>query len=503
MRFLIVFLAVNLTNVLVAQTFVPISEIQQPAHKATQTDEELQRRGLLGAYPVAITAAIREREDLNENSGVMLSRIFPDTAAAEAELKVGDVVLSLDGVPVKNVADFMKSLKNRRTGETVKLEIVRDGVSLEKHATLKEFVREKNEAFDVTYAHVTSCGVRLRTIVTRPKNGGNLPAVLLLQGHGNHSIDNPLVVTGFTRVAHHLARNGYVTMRVDRRGCGDSEGDPCRYMDFETELEGYRQALKAMRALEFVDQRNIFIFGQSLGGTTGAIIAAETPVRGIITHGSGAGVSFHQILSQRLRWAELDGSDPAEVAERIRREARFWYPLVIEEKTPAQILKADPENRETILQLSDGNTQCFSKPCTWLHQATKHNMGKVWTKVASTPIALQEVAERKPLHPRVLNIWGTSDWCVGRRQNEWLTETVNRAMPGQATFVALKNSDHHFHHAESMHESFRYFKPGPKGPYGKFNPAILKTVREWLDETVRKTSDETKADQLDQHSLHP
>ena len=43
-----------------------------------------------------------------------------------------------------------------------------------------------------------------------------------------------------------------------------------------------------------------------------------------------------------------------------------------------------------------------------------------------------------------------------------------------------------------MQESFRYFKPGPKGPFGEFNPAILETVCEWLDETVALTSIETE-----------
>ena len=129
-------------------------------------------------------------------------------------------------------------------------------------------------------------------------------------------------------------------------------------------------------------------------------------------------------------------------------------------------------------------THVFQKPCSWLHQVVEYNIGEVWTKVASTPL---KVAGHDPVYPRVLNVWGTSDWCVVRRENEWLTEIVNRARPGQGKFVALKNSDHFFLRTESMQESFRYFRAGPEGPFGKFNPLILNTVRDWLDETVAQS----------------
>ena len=427
----------------------------------------------------------RDKKTSGRTNGVSFARIIPGSAAAEADVKVGDVAVAVDNVAVVGVEEFLQLLAQRRAGDKVTLKIVREGATLEKDATLKEYPREKDDAFDVFYGHVVSNGVRLRTIVTRPKGDNDKhPAVLLLQGFGNHSIDNPFALTGLTRIAHHLARNGYVTFRVDRRGCGDSEGAPCHDMDFETELDGYRQALKAGKALEFVDKSNVFIFGQSLGGSTGPILASESPVRGIITHGTGGGVWFDGILAQRRRWAQFDGSSPADVAERIRREARFWYPLIIEKKTPAEILEANAENRETILKLSDGKLQCFSKPCTWLHQVVEFNMGEVWTKVASTPLAPQEEVGHEPVYPRVLNIWGTSDWVAGRRQSEWLTEIVNRAQPDHAKFVVLQNSDHFFLKADSMQESFHYFKPPKDGPYGEFNPAILDTVCEWLNDST-------------------
>ena len=159
---------------------------------------------------------------------------------------------------------------------------------------------------------------------------------------------------------------------------------------------------------------------------------------------------------------------------------QFWYPLLVEKKTPAEILKRHPEYTEAFNKLAEDNTHVFQRPYSWLHQVVEWNMGKVWTKVASTPLNSKE---DKPVYPRVLCIWGQADWISERKPIEWIAEIVNRAQPGQATFVALDSSDHFYFRAESMQESFRYFKPATAGPFGEFNPAILETVQEWLDET--------------------
>ena len=38
-------------------------------------------------------------------------------------------------------------------------------------------------------------------------------------------------------------------MMVDKPGCGDSEGGPWPEIDFYTELDGYRQGLKALKGV--------------------------------------------------------------------------------------------------------------------------------------------------------------------------------------------------------------------------------------------------------------
>ena len=466
--------------------FVDLLRAENQTHSpdvtpAPTVDTELRRRGLFGAQLDAVSREVRERQRLDTDGGVVLRKIVPDTSAANAEFEVGDVILGVGGVKVTGVAGFNEKVTQARAGDVLAMDVVRDGMKFEKRVMLKEMPREKDDRYEVIYSHVTSHGARLRTIVTRPKNGGPHPAVLFLQGYGNFSIDHPVAPPGgFTRIARDLARHGYVTMRVDRQGCGDSEGGPCRDMDFETELDGYRQALKALREFEFVDPGNIFIYGQSMGGFTGPILATEMPVRGIASYGTITGTWLEGILAQRRRGASLDGTAPAEVENRIQCETRFWYPLLVDKQTPGEIMKRYPEYREGFEHLVVDENYVFGRPYSWLHQVVDRNMGEVWTKVASTPL---EIDGEEPVYPRVLSIWGTSDWVSEQKPIAWIAEIVNRAQPGNGTFIALDSIDHYYFHAASRAESFRYFKPAKGGPYGKFNPVILATVRSWLDAT--------------------
>ncbi len=382
--------------------------------------------------------------------------------------------------------------------------MVRDGVRETKRLTLREMPREKGEGYRVVYGAVTSRGARLRTIVTRPEAPGRHPAVMLLPGSGCFSIDDPLgAPNGFTRVARDLARQGYVTMRVDRPGCGDSEGGPCRDVDFDTELACYKQGLRALKAFDFVDEDKVFLFGHSLGGIVAPLMAAEMPVRGIAVYGTLSVTCFEGILGQRRRVASLDGTNAADVDRRVLREARFWHPLLIEKKTPREIFETSPELREAFgttsqkgsVQLVAEDKYVGDRHYRFLHQLSAISLGEAWTKVAETRLSAGQKprlpqAPAGPPQPRVLAIWGTADWVAAREDAARIAEVVNRVKPGNGSFVALEATDHFFFHAATPEESYRIFKGSPaKG----FNPAVHDTMRNWMDETagVKKKSQRT------------
>ena len=72
----------------------------------------------------------------NVADGVRLTRILEKMPAAKAELKVGDVVTTLDGKPVKNVEEFNRSIESHKAGDRVVLVVRRDKETKNITATL-------------------------------------------------------------------------------------------------------------------------------------------------------------------------------------------------------------------------------------------------------------------------------------------------------------------------------------------------------------------------------
>ncbi|HJT77229.1 MAG TPA: alpha/beta fold hydrolase, partial [Gemmataceae bacterium] len=265
------------------------------------------RKAFFGTQVGPVTKEVRQRQKLDVTEGVVFVQVFPRTTAAEADFKPGDVILSVDGSKIADIAAFLEKVRTVRTGDTLTVEVVRDGARSTKKVTMREKPRETSDAYDITYGQVSSRGSRLRTIVTRPKAPGQHPAVLLIQGYGCVSIDNLIgELDPYGWLARDLTLHGYVVMRVDRPGCGDSEGGPCKDVDFETELDGYRQALKALKGFAFVDADNVFLFGHSMGGIMAPFLAADDTVKGVAVYGTTSRSWFQVILELRRRVMMFD-----------------------------------------------------------------------------------------------------------------------------------------------------------------------------------------------------
>ena len=69
--------------------------------------------------------------------GAFVSEVIADSAAQEAGIKSGDIIISMDGKPVESFAELRAKIATTGAGRTVKLGIIRDGKEISVEVKLK------------------------------------------------------------------------------------------------------------------------------------------------------------------------------------------------------------------------------------------------------------------------------------------------------------------------------------------------------------------------------
>lgn len=84
------------------------------------------KRGHLGISLQNVDKEMAEALDLNTTSAVLISEVLKDSPAEKAGIKQGDIILSYNNKPAKNLENLKKDISLMNPGDKVKLEILRD-----------------------------------------------------------------------------------------------------------------------------------------------------------------------------------------------------------------------------------------------------------------------------------------------------------------------------------------------------------------------------------------
>jgi serine protease Do len=106
---------------------LPIRDARASMEQILATGEV--RRGFLGISMNTdpLNESAREFFRLPDTSGVVVQSVTPGEAADKAGIQPDDVIRKVDGEEVKNNLDLVGRIANRRPGDTVTLEVWRDG----------------------------------------------------------------------------------------------------------------------------------------------------------------------------------------------------------------------------------------------------------------------------------------------------------------------------------------------------------------------------------------
>ena len=99
------------------------------------------RRGMIGVTAQTISPWLADGLDLPRDYGVILGDVLPQSPADKAGLKVGDIVLSLDGKPMENGRQFHVNIYGKPFDRDTQVEVLRGG----KTVTVPVRVMERQE----------------------------------------------------------------------------------------------------------------------------------------------------------------------------------------------------------------------------------------------------------------------------------------------------------------------------------------------------------------------
>lgn len=165
------------------------------------------RRGQLGVYLQPLTPVMANAMGLKDVKGSLVASVAPDSPAASAGIRRGDVITSVDGKPVASPTNVSTRIREHIAGDTVSVTVYRDGSTKSFSVKLKPIdeplEKDSQETVSKLGISVTKLTPELRKnlnlapnenglVITKVENGsvaafaGLQPDDLILQANGRN-----------------------------------------------------------------------------------------------------------------------------------------------------------------------------------------------------------------------------------------------------------------------------------------------------------------------------
>jgi len=211
-------------------------------------------------------------------------------------------------------------------GFPLNLKKVVDPVTASRPQTPKPPFPYKSE--DVVYFNKDK-SIQYGATITIPEGEGPFPALILITGSGQQNRDEELVGhKPFAVIADYLTRQGYVVLRVDDRGIGQTTGDvkSATSKDFAADVNVGLDYLKGRKE---VATNKIGMLGHSEGGMIAQMVAAERPDISFVVSLAGPGQKIIDLMVDQNRAVLLAGGVSKENVEDYLKLYKLLVPVII------------------------------------------------------------------------------------------------------------------------------------------------------------------------------
>ncbi len=201
-----------------------------------------------------------------------------------------------------------------KTGRLIRYSIASAGVDVVREDLTSVFTREVREFRENDQTvHIPALGFNLGATVSRPagkvapdrkaKNVEKLPAVVLVAGSG--PLDRDSVAYGVPvlgQLAGQLADAGFLVVRYDKRGVGQS-GGRAESATLAEYAEDVLSVVKWLRKQKDVDDKRVTVVGHSEGGAVALLAAGRTKDIKAVVSIAAPGVPGHELVLEQQRSA--------------------------------------------------------------------------------------------------------------------------------------------------------------------------------------------------------
>jgi serine protease Do len=103
-------------------------------------------RGWLGVLIQDVTRDLAESFGMSKPTGALVAQVVPDSPAAKAGIRVGDVIVEYNGEPVETSSALPPLVGGTKSGETIPVKVIRDGKSRVVRVKVSELPEDAEQA---------------------------------------------------------------------------------------------------------------------------------------------------------------------------------------------------------------------------------------------------------------------------------------------------------------------------------------------------------------------
>ncbi|MEM6901563.1 MAG: alpha/beta fold hydrolase, partial [Pseudomonadota bacterium] len=415
-------------------------------------------------------------EPTKDETGLTLTFVDPKATAGAAGLEEGDVLLSVNESPVASMADLIAIAGSQREGMDVRFVAARGDERMALDTSVLGRPLEQSEGLIVSYDSVEIEGGRSRIITYRPDTDTPRPTIFYLPGFScaSHDFgggpDNTI-----RRFVEDLAHAGYVVVRQEKPGAGDSiSATRCEEMTFDQEAASFSKGAEWIKRQPFVDPDKIFFFGHSLGGVTAPALAEEHLPRGIITYGAPSRRWFEYKKDVFLEQPKVLGRDPEASQKLAEIGIPFFRDIMTTQMPWAEIAAAHPEAIATQISLTRGQT-ILGRDFTFLRTLNAFDIETAWRTYPGDVLALH----------------GSYDiHVISNNDARNLVLLVNDQGVGRASLRVLEGAEHGFSRPGGLKKDYimalRFGKWSASKALETYDPRIARETARWINEVIEK-----------------